>query len=122
LIGDPTPTAAQLAQGIQLNRAAFRNPVTPVFANDPTGPKYGSLGRNVFRGDFQEYWDAGLFKNIPLEFLNEQSALQLRISVFNVLNHVNRGRPNGDFNSDTFGKDQSEQRRRQLEFGVRLIF
>jgi hypothetical protein len=122
LLGDPTPTAAQEAQGIQLNRAAFRAPVTPVFSNDPNGPKFGSLGRNVFRGDFQEYWDAGLFKNIPLGFINEQSALQLRISVFNVLNHVNRGRPNGDLNSDNFGKDQSEQRRRQLEFGVRLIF
>jgi hypothetical protein len=123
LIGDPTPTAAQLAQGIQLNRAAFRQPVTPVFANDPNGPKFGSLGRNVFRGDFQEYWDAGLFKNLPLGFVNEASSLQLRISVFNVLNHVNRGRPNGDFNNaDGFGKDTSEQRRRQLEFGVRFIF
>lgn len=123
IIGDPTPTAAQLAQGIQLNRAAFRAPVTPVFANDPNGPKFGSLGRNVFRGDFQEYWDAGLFKNIPLGFLNDGSALQLRISVFNVLNHVNRGRPNGDLNNlDSFGIDRSEQRRRQLEFGVRLIF
>jgi len=122
LIGDPTPTAAQEAQGIRLNRAAFRAPVTPVFANDPNGPKFGSLGRNVFRGDFQEYWDAGLFKNIPFRFINEQSALQLRISVFNVLNHVNRGRPNGDLNSDSFGIDRSEQRRRQVEFGIRLIF
>lgn len=122
IIGDPTPTSAQKAQGIQLNRAAFRAPVTPVFANDPNGPKFGSLGRNTFRGDFQEYWDTGLFKNIPLGFVNEQSSLQVRISVFNVLNHVNRGRPNGDLNSDSFGKDQSEQRRRQLEFGLRWIF
>ena len=122
IIGDPTPTAAQRAQGIQLNRAAFRRAVTPVFANDPNGPKFGNLGRNTFRGDFQEYWDAGLFKNIPLGFLNEQSALQLRISVFNILNHVNRGRPNGDLNSDSFGKDNNEQRRRQLEFGLRLVF
>ncbi|HEY8563044.1 MAG TPA: TonB-dependent receptor [Pyrinomonadaceae bacterium] len=123
LIGDPTPTAEQRARGVQLNRAAFRSPVTPVFANDPGGPKIGTLGRNVFRGDFQEYWDAGLFKNIPLRFVNEESALQLRISVFNVLNHVNRGRPNADFNNqDTFGRDTSEQRRRQVEFGIRLIF
>jgi len=122
LIGDPTPTAAQQAQGIQLNRAAFREAVTPVFSNDPGGPKFGSLGRNTFRGDFQEYWDAGLFKNIPIGFINEQSALQLRISVFNVLNHVNRGRPNADLNSGDFGIDRSEQRRRQLEFGVRFIF
>ncbi len=122
LIGDPTPTEAQRAQGIQLNRAAFRAATTPVFANDPNGPKFGSLGRNVFRGDFQEYWDAGLFKNVPLRFINEQSEIQMRISVFNVLNHVNRGRPNGDLNSDNFGKDNNEQRRRQLEFGLRFVF
>ena len=122
LIGDPTPTAQQEAQLIQLNRAAFRAPVTPVFPNDPDGPKFGSLGRNVFRGENQEYWDAGLFKNIKLGFMNEESAIQIRISVFNVLNHVNRGRPNGDLNSDSFGIDRSEQRRRQVEFGLRLIF
>lgn len=123
IIGDPTPTDAQRAQGIQLNRAAFRAAVTPVFAGDPGGPKFGSLGRNTFRGDFQEYWDAGLFKNLPVRFINEQSAVQIRVSVFNVLNHVNRGRPNGDLNNTgSFGKDNNEQRRRQLEFGVRLVF
>ena len=122
IIGDPTPTADQIARGIQLNRAAFRAPITPVFANDPGGPKFGSLGRNTFRGEFQEYWDAGFFKNFRLGFINEQSELQFRTSIFNVLNHVNRGRPNGDLNSDSFGKDQNEQRRRQLEFGLRFVF
>ncbi|MGI9054348.1 MAG: hypothetical protein ACR2F2_00965, partial [Pyrinomonadaceae bacterium] len=122
LIGDPTPTAAQSERGIQLNRAAFRAPITPVFANDPGGPKFGSLGRNVFRGEFQEYWDAGFFKNFRLGFINEQAELQFRTSIFNVLNHVNRGRPNGDLNSDNFGKDNNEQRRRQLEFGLRFVF
>lgn len=122
IIGDPTPTAEQRAQGIQLNRAAFREARTPVFANDPNGPKFGTLGRNTFRGDFQEFWDAGLFKNVPLRFINEQAGLQMRVSVFNVLNHVNRGRPNGDLNSGSFGKDQNEQRRRQVEFGLRLVF
>jgi hypothetical protein len=122
IIGDPTPTAEQKAQGIQLNKAAFRAPVTPVFASDPNGPKFGTLGRNVFRGGAQQYWDAGLFKNVPIGFINEQAALQIRITAFNVLNHVNRGRPNGDIESGSFGKDLNEQRRRQLEFGLRLVF
>jgi hypothetical protein len=122
IIGDPTPTAEQKAQGIQLNKAAFRAPVTPVFASDPNGPKFGTLGRNVFRGGAQQYWDAGLFKNVPIGFINEGAALQIRITAFNVLNHVNRGRPNGDIESGSFGKDLNEQRRRQLEFGLRLVF
>jgi Carboxypeptidase regulatory-like domain/TonB dependent receptor len=122
LIGDPTPTAAQKAQGIRLNKAAFRAPTRLVFAGDPSSPKFGNLKRNSFRGDSQEYWDAGLFKNVPFGFINEAAALQIRVSLFNVLNHVNRGRPNGDFNSGDFGKDSNEQRRRQLEFGLRLVF
>ena len=127
IIGDPTPTAEQRARGIQLNKAAFRQARDfhdpTVFANGSERIlKFGSLGRNIFRGDFQEYWDAGFFKNFRLGFINEQAEIQFRTSIFNVLNHVNRGRPNGDLNSDSFGKDQNEQRRRQLEFGLRFVF
>jgi len=36
---------------------------------------------------------------------------------------VNRSFPNGDLNNaDEFGRDVSEQRRRQMEFSLRLIF
>ncbi len=122
LIGDPTPTEAQRAQGIMLNRSAFRAPTALVFASDPNGPRFGNLRRNSFRGDFQEYWDASLFKNIPLRFIGEAAKAELRISAFNVTNHVNRGRPNGDLNSGDFGRDNNEQRRRQLEFGIRIVF
>lgn len=131
IIGDPTPTADQRAQGIQLNRAAFRPATTPIFVNDPTcfnNGVYncnfiGSLGRNTFRGDFQEYWDASLFKTFPTRFVNEGSELQFRISAFNVLNHRNGGRPNANYDDQGgFGKDFNEQRRRQLEFGLRFVF
>lgn len=123
LIGDPRPTAQQRAEGRQLNINAFAQPSIRVFANDPNSPLYGTLGRNVFRGDFQEYWDASLFKNIPLRFINEGAKFEIRISAFNVWNHVNRGRPNADFNNPgNFGKDNNEQRRRQLEFGGRIVF
>ncbi len=123
LIGDPTPTAQQRAEGRQLNRNAFAQPSIRVFANDPNSPVYGTLGRNVFRGRFLRYWDASVFKNIPLRFVNEGAKFEIRISAFNVLNNVNGGRPNADFNNaDNFGKDNGEQRRRQLEFGGRFVF
>jgi hypothetical protein len=39
------------------------------------------------------------------------------------LNRVNRSRPNADLNNATdFGRDTSEQRRRQVEFAFKLIF
>ncbi len=133
LIGDPTPTAAQLAQGIQLNLAAFQAPRTLVFASD-TGcfntdgtpnnncPLIGTLGRNTFRGQNQYYWDANLFKNFPIRSFGEAFNVQLRISAFNVLNYVNRGTPNGSITDSNFGRDFSEQRRRQMQFALKIIF
>jgi hypothetical protein len=130
LIGDPTPTAAQKAQGLELNRAAFRCAVTKVFASDPDffpdgtkSPRIGSLGRNVFRGRQQFYWDASLFKNFPISAISEAFNVQFRFSAYNVLNRVNRSSPNGDINNaGDFGRDTSEQRRRQMEFSLKLIF
>ena len=123
IIGDPTPTAADEAAGRQLNRAAFRSAVTPVFASDPGGPKIGSLGRNVFRGSDQFYWDASLFKNFPVNWISEEFKVQFRFSAYNVLNRVNRSFPNGDINNTgDFGRDTSEQRRRQMEFAIKLLF
>lgn len=130
LIGDPTLTAAQKAQGLELNRAAFRCAVTKVFASDPDffpsgtkSPRIGSLGRNVFRGRQQFYWDASLFKNFPISAISEAFNVQFRFSAYNVLNRVNRSSPNGDLNNTgDFGRDTSEQRRRQMEFSLKLIF
>jgi predicted acylesterase/phospholipase RssA len=101
-----------------------------VFPGDPDkfpggadSPKIGTLGRNVFRGRQQFYWDASLFKNFPISAISEAFNVQFRFSAYNVLNHVNRSSPKGDFkNTNEFGRDLSEQRRRQMEFSLRLIF
>jgi hypothetical protein len=83
-------------------------------------PRFGSLGRNVFRGARQEYVNASLFKNFHI---TESVNAQLRMQAYNLFNHLNGFRPNNDFNNSTsFGQDTAEQRRRQLEFGFRLIF
>jgi Carboxypeptidase regulatory-like domain len=125
LIGDPTPTGADEAAGRQLNRAAFRCATTPIFPGQSPSdrPHIGSLGRNVFRGQNQFYWDATLFKNFPVPSISEAFNVQFRFSAYNVLNHVNRSFPKGDFNNtNEFGRDVSEQRRRQMEFSLKLIF
>jgi hypothetical protein len=109
-----TTGTAKTFQGLVLCPAR-----TPVFASDPGGPKFGNLGRNVFRGERQEYVNASLFKNIRLA---ETVNAQLRVQAYNLFNHLNGFRPVNDLNSGDFGKDTAEQRRRQLEFGFRLIF
>lgn len=123
LIGNPEPTAAQEAQGLELNRAAFRCAQTRIFPNDPNSPRIGTLGRNVFRGRQQFYWDASFFKNFPISAISEAFNIQFRFSAYNVLNRVNRSAPNGDINNaGDFGRDINEQRRRQMEFSLKLIF
>ena len=123
LIGDPNPTATQEAQGLELNRAAFRCAQTRIFASDPNSPHIGTLGRNVFRGRPQFYWDASLYKNFPVSAISEAFNIQFRFSAYNVLNRVNRSSPNGDINNaGDFGRDVNEQRRRQMEFSLRFIF
>jgi hypothetical protein len=123
ILGDPTPTDADRAQGRQLNRAAFRCATTRIFPSDPNSPHIGTLGRNVFRGQKQFYWDASLFKNFPVPALGDAFNVQFRFSAYNVLNRVNRSFPNGDINNvNDFGRDISEQRRRQMEFSLKIIF
>jgi outer membrane receptor protein involved in Fe transport len=92
---------------------------TQVFSNVPNGPTFGNSGRNIFRGDRQTYVNASLFKN--LHFF-ENFNVQLRAQAYNLFNHVNGFRPNNDLGSSDFGIDKAEQRRRQLEFGVRFLF
>ena len=123
IIGDPTPTAADEAAGRQLNRAAFRCAQTRIFPSDSNSPHIGTLGRNVFHGQPQFYWDASVFKNFPISAISESFNVQFRFSAYNVLNRVNRSFPNGDINNASdFGRDISEQRRRQMEFSLKLIF
>jgi hypothetical protein len=133
LIGDPNPTQSQKDQGLELNRAAFRCSTTRVFAGDPpvlpngsnrtAFPNIGTLGRNVFRGRPQFYWDASFFKNFPITAISEAFKVQFRFSAYNVLNRVNRSAPNGDLNNaGDFGRDINEQRRRQMEFSLKLLF
>jgi hypothetical protein len=123
LIGDPSPTSIDESQGRELNRAAFRCATTRIFPADANSPHIGSLGRNVFRGRPQFYWDASLFKNFPITAISEAFNVQFRFSAYNVLNRVNRSAPNGDINNaGDFGRDINEQRRRQMEFSLKLIF
>jgi outer membrane receptor protein involved in Fe transport len=112
--------ATTLGAGCKSFRGQIFCPATaPVFAGDPAGPKFGDSGRNIFRGEAQEFVNASLFKNLHV---TEGFNIQLRAQAYNLFNHVNGFRPNGDLNSGNFGIDTAEQRRRQLEFGLRLIF
>jgi hypothetical protein len=130
LIGDPTPTSAQRAQGLEFNPNAFRAPAIRIFPNDANSPLYGDLGRNTFRGQRQEFFDASLFKNFRV---GEGFNAQFRLQAYNLFNHVNRSVPNKNVegpiingvlqpNDTNAGRDTSLQKPRQLEFSLKLIW
>jgi Carboxypeptidase regulatory-like domain len=51
---------------------------------------FGSLGRNIYRGSFQQNWDFSLIKHFAI---GEQQDLRFAVDFFNLWNHPNFGTP-----------------------------
>jgi len=51
---------------------------------------FGNLGRNIYRGPFQQNWDFSLIKNIRL---TERQSLRFTTDFFNIWNHANFANP-----------------------------
>jgi carboxypeptidase family protein/TonB-dependent receptor-like protein len=57
---------------------------------DGTVTVFGNLGRNAFRGPFQQNWDFSLLKTFPI---NERVNLRFSTDFFNMWNHANFANP-----------------------------
>src|SRR6266481_3339670 len=105
--------------GTFINPAAFRNGVLPdgtirnpdlcvnnqnvtVACSDPTSTGFaplGNVGRNAFRGPFQQNWDLSIIKNTKV---TEATSVDFRAEFFNAFNHpVFSGPQSGGFGSAT---------------------
>ncbi len=105
--------------GTFINPAAFRNGVLPdgtipnpdlcvnnqnvtVACSDPTSTgfaPFGNVGRNTFRGPFQQNWDLSIIKNTKV---TEATSVDFRAEFFNTFNHpVFSGPQSGGFGSAT---------------------
>jgi hypothetical protein len=51
---------------------------------------FGNLGRNIYRGPFQQNWDFSLLKNFRI---TERQTLRFTADFFNIWNHTNFGNP-----------------------------
>jgi len=90
------------------------------------GPRFGMLGRNVFRGPWFNGWDAAMFKNFKV---TEKFKLQIRVEALNVDNHPNFDGITSNLNSSNFGKAQTlvglnngGAASRTLQLGGRITF
>jgi hypothetical protein len=72
------------------------DPANPGTTCDPVnnpnfcGTAFGNLGRNTYRGPFQQNWDFSLIKNIHL---TERQSLRFTSDFFNIWNHTNFANP-----------------------------
>ena len=82
----------------------------------------GNLQRNFINGPIYVNWDAGLMKNIRI---TENTRIQLRGEVFNVLNRANFFTGNLDVGSTNFGRiaaTGNAYAARLMQLGVRFEF
>jgi hypothetical protein len=102
---------------------------TPIGVPDGTGPnqgRFGTLGRNTFRGPAFYNFDFALIKDTP--FGRRKSGaelvdLQFRSEFFNLFNIVTMGLPANIMNGSGFGEiSKTAGNSRQIQFSLKLIY
>jgi hypothetical protein len=91
---------------------------TTAFVVPPFG-SFGNAGRNILTGPGLQNVNVSLLKTTAF---SERARLQFRAEAFNVVNHVNLDLPDSFVGSPTFGKIQSAERSRRIQFGLKLLF
>jgi len=90
----------------------------------PSG-RFGTLGRNTFRGPAMHNFDLALIKDTPLlESANgTRSSLQFRAEFFNIFNIVNFGLPSNIVLGPGFGEiSRTSGTSRQIQFSLKVIY
>jgi hypothetical protein len=91
---------------------------TTAFALPPFGT-FGNAGRNILTGPGNRNINVSLVKNTEV---TECVRVQFRAEAFNLFNHTNFDLPGIFLGSPSFGKIQSAQYARRIQFGLKLVF
>ncbi|WP_321477961.1 TonB-dependent receptor [uncultured Paludibaculum sp.] len=103
-LANPTPEA-------WFSKSAYASPATYTF---------GTSGRNQLRTDGFENLDLSLFRE---DRITERVHAQLRVEMFNLLNHPTFGIPQTTFTSPQFGRVSSTiSTARQIQLGLKVMF
>ena len=103
----------------------FAIPIGVASGTGPNQGRFGSLGRNTFRGPSLRNLDFAAIKNTPLMMGNgaERAVLQFRAEFFNVFNIVNFGLPSNTVLGPGFGRiARTAGSSRQIQFSLKVIF
>ena len=80
---------------------------------------FGNSGRNILEGPGYHDFSLSIMKDT---FVRENVRLQFRTEFFNAFNHANFDLPDNFWGSPTFGRINSAQNPRRIQFGLKLIF
>ena len=97
------------------------------------GTGFGDLGRNVYRGPFEQNWDVSFLKHFKV---GERNDIRFAVDFFNLWNHTNFGNPTvtdveaynawvagGSKGTDPFGQIvQTNGNPRLIQFSLRWAF
>jgi hypothetical protein len=108
-VGDPS-------SGFTQSRLAWFN--TAAFAQ-PAAGRYGTSGRNILSGPWQDSVSLSLFRIVRLK---EDAKLQIRGEFYNLLNRVNFGLPGATVGTPTYGVINSAGDPRVIQVALRLAF
>jgi hypothetical protein len=103
------------------NASFFSIPINLPGGTGPNHGRFGTLGRNTFRGPLFHTADVSLIKETPL--LREALKLQFRAEIFNVFNLVNFGLPANVVLGPGFGLiSRTAAPSRQIQFSLKLLY
>jgi hypothetical protein len=100
----------------------------PINVSGGTGPnhgRFGTLGRNTFRGPGFQNYDIALIKDTPFGHRgsSELATPEFRAEFFNLFNLVNFGLPDNIVRGSGFGVvTRTAGSSRQIQFSLKLIY
>ena len=108
------------------NASFFSIPTNTANGTGPNHGRFGTLGRNTFRGPAFYDYDFSLIKDTPVGTRRSGSELvdlQFRSEFFNIFNIVNMGLPANTLLGSGFGEiNRTAGTSRQIQFSMKVIY
>ena len=111
--------------GASGNRSFFDIPINIAGGTGPNQGRFGTLGRNTFRGPDYHDLDVALIKDTPFGHRGnaEVGTLEFRAEFFNVFNIVNFGLPSNIVSGTGFGIiSKTAGTSRQIQLSMKIIY
>jgi len=107
------------------NASFFDIPINIPGGTGPHSGRFGTLGRNTFRGPAFHSFDFALIKDTPFGHRGnaELGTIEFRAEFFNIFNIVNFGLPSNIVNGSGFGIiSKTAGSSRQIQFSLKVIY